>query len=89
MDGVAFLQMADQKGWDGNHFCPKRIHGHLEALQIGVVCQDNKVGVAAKFRSSVKHARLSHHQEALHMVRSHRRKGFECRVLVQSFLLGE
>jgi hypothetical protein len=43
----------------------------------------------AKFRSAVKHARLSAHQQAADAMTAHRRKDCLCRVRVQVSLLAK
>lgn len=64
----------------------KGAHGLLQFLQVFRFSKNCKIHIPAKFRSSVKYARLTAHEQAADAMRFHRRKDFQCRVRVQGIL---
>ena len=78
--GVAPPQMLEPEGRDGDDRCLQIRQGAAEAGEIASVGEDDEVGVSAKLRRAVEHARLSSHEEGADPVRLHRRKDFAYRV---------
>ncbi len=62
-------------------------NSRLQMQEIFWLRKDREIDVATKFRSAVKHARLTAHQQAADAMTPHRRKDCLCRVPVQVSLL--
>ena len=80
MHGVAPPQILKPERRNGNDFCLQIRQGAAEPGEIASVGEHDEVGVPAKLRRAVEHARLPSHEEGADPVRPHRRKDFAYRV---------
>jgi hypothetical protein len=66
--------------WDSDGLCLQIREGLMESGKIGVVGEDDEVGIAAKLGTAVEHAGLAPHEQGADAVRADRRKDFAYRV---------
>lgn len=77
---MAAAQVLGSKGRDGDGTSLQLCEGPSQPRQVLGIGEDGEVGIAAKFRRALEHARLAAHEEGLDVVLAHRRKDFAYRV---------
>lgn len=83
---MAAVEKVDRERRHRDDFSLKFAERALKSNQIRGVGENSEIRVATKLRRAVKHARLSTHQQRLHLVRSDRRKDSAYRVRDQASL---
>jgi len=73
-DRKSSLEMAGFKRWYRDHLGLKFGNGSLEPAKVGVVCNNDDVGVSTKLRSAVHHASLPTHEQISDAILLQRRK---------------
>src|SRR5882672_5714969 len=89
MDGVASTKIFQFEWRNGDGFGLKLSHRFPQTREVGGVCENGEIGIAAKLGRAVKYAGLSAHEQGANAVRAHRRKDFAYRVRDQVSLLGQ
>jgi hypothetical protein len=80
LNGVSAPEVPDAKGWYRDHFGVECGERPTQSGQIRRVSEDDEIGIAAKLRRAVQHARLSAHEERPHSMLANRRKDSAYRV---------
>jgi hypothetical protein len=76
MNGMTALEVVEGQWRNRDRLGLKIAQGRLQPRQIAGVGQDQQVGVTAKLRCAVEHARLAAHQQGTDPAAGHRRKDF-------------
>src|SRR4051794_40087767 len=86
MDRVAALEVLRWEGGDRDHLGLELVQRIPQTAEVPGGGEDGEIGVSAKLRCAVEHARLAAHQQGLHAVRTHRGKDSGNRTQAQAGL---